>query len=40
LEESSGHRHNLLLPDVSAAGVAMAKNKTGRAYWTLVLGAE
>jgi uncharacterized protein YkwD len=33
-------RHNLLLPDVSAAGVAMAKNETGRAYWTLVLGAE
>jgi uncharacterized protein YkwD len=39
-EDSSGHRHNLLLPDVSAAGVAMAKNKDGRPYWTLVLGAE
>ena len=39
-EESSGHRHNLLLPEVSDAGVAMAKNQDGRAYWTLVLGAE
>ena len=39
-EGSSGHRRNLLLPDVSAAGVAMAQNESGRAYWTLVLGAE
>ncbi len=39
-EESSGHRSNLLRPDVSAAGVAMAKSEGGRAYWTLVLGAE
>ncbi len=39
-EESSGHRSNLLLPSVSAAGVAMAQNKSGRAYWTLDLGAE
>jgi uncharacterized protein YkwD len=39
-EGSSGHRNNLLLPNVSAAGVAMAKNESGRAYWTLVLGAE
>ena len=39
-EESSGHRSNLLLPNVSAAGVAMAQNENGRAYWTLVLGAE
>jgi uncharacterized protein YkwD len=37
---SSGHRTNLLRPNVTAAGVAMAKNKSGRAYWTLVLGAE
>jgi uncharacterized protein YkwD len=37
---SSGHRSNLLLPNVSAAGVAMAQNANGRAYWTLVLGAE
>ena len=39
-EESSGHRSNLLLPNASAAGVAMAQNENGRAYWTLVLGAE
>jgi uncharacterized protein YkwD len=39
-KESSGHRTNLLRANVSAAGVAMAKNKSGRAYWTLVLGAE
>jgi uncharacterized protein YkwD len=39
-KESSGHRTNLLRPNVTAVGVAMAKNKNGRAYWTLVLGAE
>jgi uncharacterized protein YkwD len=39
-KESSGHRSNLLRPNVTAAGVAMAKNKSGRAYWTLVVGAE
>ena len=39
-EGSSGHRRNLLRTDVSAVGVAMAKNKSGRPYWTLVLGAE
>lgn len=39
-EDSSGHRSNLLLPNVSAAGVAMAQNENGRAYWALVLGAE
>jgi Cysteine-rich secretory protein family len=39
-EGSSGHRSNLLLPNVSGAGVAMAQNESGRAYWTLVLGAE
>lgn len=39
-KESSGHRTNLLRPNVTAAGVAMVKNKNGRAYWTLVLGAE
>jgi uncharacterized protein YkwD len=37
---SSGHRRNLLLPNVTAAGVGMAKADTGRAYWTLLLGAE
>jgi uncharacterized protein YkwD len=39
-EQSSGHRTNLLRPNVSAIGVAMAKNKSGRAYWTLVLDGE
>jgi uncharacterized protein YkwD len=39
-KQSSGHRANLLRPNVTAIGVAMAKNKSGRAYWTLVLGAE
>ena len=39
-EKSSGHRENLLRPEVTAIGVAMAKTRSGRAYWTLVLGAE
>jgi uncharacterized protein YkwD len=39
-EQSSGHRTNLLRPNVTAIGVAMAKSSSGRAYWTLVLGAE
>jgi uncharacterized protein YkwD len=39
-KQSSGHRTNLLRPNVTAIGVAMAKNEKGRAYWTLVLGAE
>ena len=39
-EKSSGHRKNLLSPEVTAIGVAMAKSRSGRAYWTLVLGAE
>jgi uncharacterized protein YkwD len=36
-KESSGHRTNLLRPNVTAAGIAMAKNKSGRPYWTLVI---
>jgi uncharacterized protein YkwD len=39
-KQSSSHRTNLLRPNVSAIGVAMAKNKSGRAYWTLVLAGE
>ncbi len=39
-EKSSGHRENLLRPEVTAIGVAMAKTRSERAYWTLVLGAE
>jgi uncharacterized protein YkwD len=39
-KQSSAHRTNLLRPNVSAIGVAMAKNTSGRAYWTLVLAGE
>ena len=39
-EGSSGHRTNLLRPEVVAIGVAMAKNGSGRPYWTLVLATE
>ncbi len=39
-EGSSGHRENLLRPNVKAAGIAMSQSTDGRAYWTLVLGAE
>jgi hypothetical protein len=39
-EGISGHRENLLRPEVTAVGVAMAKNSSGWPYWTLVLGAE
>ena len=39
-QESAGHRENLLRPEVTAIGVAMAKSASGRPYWTLVLGAE
>ena len=33
-EGSAGHRENLLRPEVTAIGVAMAKNSSGRPYWT------
>ena len=36
----SGHRTNLLRQNVAAIGIAMATNKSGRPYWTLVLGGE
>ena len=39
-EDSPGHRTNLLRPNVTAIGIAMAKDGNGRPYWTLVLGAE
>jgi len=39
-EGSSGHRENLLRPNVKAAGIDMSQSGDGRAYWTLVLGAE
>jgi uncharacterized protein YkwD len=39
-KRSSGHRENLLRPNVTAAGVGMAKTQDEHAYWTLVLGTE
>jgi uncharacterized protein YkwD len=36
---SAPHRRNLLLPDAEAAGIA-ASYRGGRAYYTLVVGAE
>ncbi len=39
-EGSAGHRENLLRPNVKAAGIAMSQSSDGRAFWTLVLGAE
>lgn len=39
-EGSAAHRENLLRPGVVAIGVGMAKNKSGRPYWTLVLATE
>ena len=38
-ERSPDHKRNLLLPDAEAAGVAISY-RNGRAYYTLVLGAE
>ena len=39
-EGSAGHRKNLLRPEVTTIGVAVAKSSSGRPYWTLMLGAE
>ena len=38
-ERSPEHKRNLLLPDAESVGVAMSY-RNGRAYYTLVLGAE
>ena len=38
-QRSAPHRRNLLLPDAEAAGIAVSY-RGGRAYYTLVLGAE
>jgi uncharacterized protein YkwD len=35
---SSGHRANMLLPDIGSYGLASAVSKTGRRYWALELG--
>ena len=39
-EGSADYRENLMRPEVTAIGVAMSKDSSGRPYWTLVLGAE
>jgi uncharacterized protein YkwD len=38
-EQSAEHKRNLPLPEAQAAGIA-ASYQNGRAYYTLVLGAE
>ena len=38
-EHSAEHKRNLLLPDAQAASIAVSY-RNGRAYYTLVLGAE
>jgi uncharacterized protein YkwD len=36
--KSSGHRTNMLLPNVKSYGLASAVSKSGRRYWALELG--
>jgi uncharacterized protein YkwD len=38
-EHSAEHKRNRLLPEAQAAGIAVSY-RNGRAYYTLVLGAE
>ena len=35
---SSGHRHNMMLTDITKYGLASAVSKSGRRYWALELG--
>ena len=35
---SSGHRRNMLLPEVRSYGLAYADSRSGRRYWALELG--
>jgi uncharacterized protein YkwD len=35
---SSGHRENMLLPDIKSYGLASAVSPSGRRYWALELG--
>jgi len=35
---SSGHRHNMLLPDITEIGVGAAQGKSGRWYFVQVFG--
>jgi len=38
--ESPEHRKNLLLTNASRVGVASAKSKTGRTYWSMEIAAD
>ena len=35
---SSGHRHNMLIPSLTRYGLASASSSSGRKYWALMLG--
>jgi len=35
---SSGHRKNMLIPSVTKYGLASATSKSGKKYWTLLVG--
>jgi len=35
---SSGHRKNMLIPNLSRYGLASATSASGRTYWTLLVG--
>ncbi len=35
---STGHRQNMLLPDINSYGLASAVSRSGRRYWALELG--
>lgn len=35
---SSGHRHNMLIPSLKRYGLASATSSSGRKYWALMLG--
>jgi len=35
---SSGHRKNMLIPNLSRYGLASATSPSGRTYWTLLVG--
>lgn len=37
---SAGHRRNLLRPDVTQMGVAVARSPSGVPYWTQIFGRE
>ena len=35
---SSGHRHNMLIPSLTRYGLASATSSSGKKYWTLLVG--